>query len=90
MKNKTFRVLSIDFDYFQNASKEALMKYPDGFDLQPSLSQQVWKGKYDFKPSADLIKTETKHLKCDEKTLRKYLGVFCFFSKTSYYLCEQI
>lgn len=59
MKNKTFRVLSIDFDYFQNASKEALMKYPDGFDLQPSLSQQVWKGKYDFKPSADLIKTVT-------------------------------
>lgn len=59
MNNKTFRVLSIDFDYFQNASKEALMEYPDGIDLQPSLSQQVWKGKYDFKPSADLINTVT-------------------------------
>ena len=59
MNNKTFRVLSIDFDYFQNASEEALMEYPDGIDLQPSLSQQVWKGKYDFKPSADLIKTVT-------------------------------
>lgn len=59
MNNKTFRVLSIDFDYFQNASKEALMEYPDGIDLQPSLSQQVWKGKYDFKPYADLIKAVT-------------------------------
>ena len=59
MNNKTFRVLSIDFDYFQNANEKALMEYPDGIDLQPSLSQQVWKGKYDFKPSADLIKTVT-------------------------------
>lgn len=33
--------------------------HPDGIDLQPSLSQQVWKGKYDFKSSADLIKTVT-------------------------------
>lgn len=41
MNNKTFRVLSIDFDYFQNASEEALMEYPDGIDLHPSLSQQV-------------------------------------------------
>lgn len=59
MNNKTFRVLSIDFDYFQNANEKALMEYPDGIDLQPSLSQQVWKDKYDFKPSADLIKTVT-------------------------------
>ena len=35
------------------------MEYPDGIDLHPSLSQQVWKSKYDFKPSADLIKTVT-------------------------------
>lgn len=57
--NKIFRVLSIDFDYFQNATKDALFQYPDGIDLHPSISQQVWESKYLYKQTADLLKTVT-------------------------------
>ena len=40
------KVLSIDFDYFQDGTKEQLSMYPDGIDLPPELSDIVWAGKY--------------------------------------------
>lgn len=40
------KVLSIDFDYFQDVNKEQLAMYPDGVDLPPELSDIVWSAKY--------------------------------------------
>ena len=41
------RVLSIDWDYFQNVTKETVQKYyPDGIDLPTNLSEIVWGSKY--------------------------------------------
>lgn len=41
-------VLSIDFDFFPNVSKEQLNMYPDGIDLPPKLSDLVWSSKYEL------------------------------------------
>ena len=44
---KTLRVLSVDFDFFQNVDKDTLINgYPDGIDLPTGLSIIVWGGKY--------------------------------------------
>ena len=40
------KVLSIDFDFFQNVNRETLNHYPDGVDLSTELSKAVWAGKY--------------------------------------------
>lgn len=41
------KILSIDFDYFQNTTKETLLSdYPDGIDLPPFVSQVVWASRY--------------------------------------------
>lgn len=48
------KVLSIDFDYFQKVSKETVMKYPDGVDLPPSLSEFVWGSHYIDKDIRDV------------------------------------
>lgn len=35
--NMERRILSIDFDYFQDVSRDTLLEcYPDGYDLPPS------------------------------------------------------
>lgn len=39
-------VLSIDFDYFQNADLNVIKEYPDGIDLPAELSTIVWSSKY--------------------------------------------
>lgn len=36
------KVLSIDFDFFQEVDKETLNEYPDGCDLSTKLSEIVW------------------------------------------------
>lgn len=47
MARTTFKVLSIDFDFFQNTTKELIKNfYPDGIDLSPSISEIVWASKY--------------------------------------------
>lgn len=53
------KVLSIDFDFFQNVSKPVLTQYyPDGIDLSTNLSKIVWGSKYsDGYPFADKIKS---------------------------------
>lgn len=41
------RILSIDFDYFQQVSKETMVNnYPDGHDLPPVVSASCWIGHY--------------------------------------------
>lgn len=40
------KILSIDFDYFQNVTKDVLRDYPDGIDLGTSLSKIVWAVRY--------------------------------------------
>ncbi|MCH5303539.1 MAG: hypothetical protein J1E41_01630 [Ruminococcus sp.] len=46
MRNTLFKVLSIDFDFFQNVTQRQLYAYPDGIDLAPELSDIVWGVKY--------------------------------------------
>lgn len=41
-----FRVLSIDFDFFPDVSKKALIYYPDGLDLPTDISEIVWSTRY--------------------------------------------
>ena len=44
---RKLKVLSIDFDYFQNATADTMMyAYPDGKDLPTSLSSFVWQSHY--------------------------------------------
>lgn len=40
------KILSIDFDYYQNVTKKHLSIYPDGVDNDTSLSELVWGGIY--------------------------------------------
>lgn len=40
------RILSIDFDYFQNVSADTLADYPDGVDLSPQISSACWSSHY--------------------------------------------
>lgn len=49
MRNKSLRplkILSIDFDFFQNVKKETLYTYPDGHDLGTDMSVFVWAHHY--------------------------------------------
>ncbi len=46
-KHRTLRILSIDFDLFQNVDINTIMTcYPDGIDLPTKLSSLVWRGHY--------------------------------------------
>lgn len=49
------RVLSIDFDYFQNVSEDVLRHYPDGVDNSTGLSEIVW-GNYYSEPDSEISK----------------------------------
>jgi len=41
------KVLSVDFDYFQEVEKDIIIRcYPDGIDLPPDISAVVWATKY--------------------------------------------
>lgn len=53
-----FKVLSIDFDFFQNTTKEILAHYPDGIDVPSDLSTIVW-GSYYTGKSKEMIKSVT-------------------------------
>ena len=44
--NNIFKILSIDFDFFQNVDRNMLSIYPDGIDLPPDLSGMVWASHY--------------------------------------------
>lgn len=47
MAKKTYRVLSLDYDYFQKVSVETMqMCYPDGLDAPSSLSAMIWSTHY--------------------------------------------
>lgn len=47
MQNYDLKVLSIDFDYFQNTQPSTVKKYyPDGCDLPTDISNIVWSASY--------------------------------------------
>ena len=50
-KKKYLKVLSIDFDFFQNAEPQTLIDcYPDGKDLSTDLTMLTWMTHYAVKP----------------------------------------
>ena len=46
IKEKTFKILSVDFDYFQKVSLETMYNYPDGRDNSPYISEIAWSMRY--------------------------------------------
>lgn len=46
MSDNLFRVLSVDFDFFQNVTKNQLRNYPDGIDLPTKTTEIIWSIKY--------------------------------------------
>ena len=64
IKEKTFKVLSIDFDYFQKVSLETMSNYPDGRDNSPALSEIVWSMRY--ADCLDLFDVTFNDEECDE------------------------
>lgn len=52
------RILSIDFDYFQDTTRETVLKcYPDGIDLPTEITCVIWMNSYcKSSPSYDLIR----------------------------------
>ena len=40
------KILSIDFDFFQAATRKQLLSYPDGIDLNTKISEIVWSSHY--------------------------------------------
>lgn len=49
MNKRKFKVLSIDFDFFQKVCKDTILEcYPDGHDLPTKLSCIVWGSRYAF------------------------------------------
>lgn len=59
MRMNDVKILSIDWDYFQNVKKEIIRKcYPDGIDMPTDLSTIIWASKYaafpDLKQNATL------------------------------------
>lgn len=61
-------VLSIDFDFFQDVTREQLINfYPDGHDLSTSFSELVWANHYSSDSEAlgkiDILKNEFEILK---------------------------
>lgn len=73
-----FRVLSIDFDYFQNATVQQLYCYPDGLDLPTSLSTYVWVSHYSQARTRETLEQVT----ADEKGLALLRKVLLKNSKT--------
>lgn len=51
------QILSIDFDFFQNTTKDAIANYPDGIDLPTKLSLLVWATHY--ATNEELLRTVT-------------------------------
>jgi len=67
VKKQKLRVLSIDFDYFQVVDKDTVQScYPDGIDLDTSLSTIVWASHYAI-PSQ---KEKLDKVFCNQEELR--------------------
>lgn len=55
------KVLSIDWDYFQNVSSDVLRDYPDGIDRSTELSELIWGIRYaqrDFAKEVAILENE--------------------------------
>lgn len=69
--SKTWRVLSIDFDYFQEVDADTLREcYPDGIDNSTMLSEIVWANHYASNEEEILgVKTNEEELELLKKVL---------------------
>lgn len=66
VSQRPFRVLSIDFDFFQETTADTVRYYyPDGVDLSTKLSEIVWSSKYMqygvYKGYDELMKVTLSH-----------------------------
>jgi len=57
------KVLSIDFDYFQDVTRDDVADYPDGLDLPPALSADVWASHYAYKESLSSLKLNENEIR---------------------------
>ena len=79
-----FRILSIDFDYFQLASRETFINnYPDGLDLPTLLSTIVWGTHYSSNPN--LI----KQVRINKTKLAQIIKILKFQRKDTPVLITQ-
>lgn len=68
---KKLRVLSIDFDFFQDVDKDTMVKcYPDGIDLSTELSCIVWANRY-----ANNLSEELKQVSINNDLLNDLYGI---------------
>lgn len=57
---RRLKVLSVDFDYFQNVTVDTICNcYPDGIDLPTELSTIVWSGYYANDRTRDKLSSVT-------------------------------
>lgn len=59
---KSLKILSIDFDFFQDVTRDDLYMYPDGIDLPTEISTLVWQTKYLSYPELEKIKVDDKKI----------------------------
>ena len=69
----TLKVLSIDFDFFQEVDVETLFYYPDGHDFSTDFSKFIWAGHYANSHDAELLEkvTVNQKLLTEIKTILK-------------------
>lgn len=71
----TLRVLSIDFDFFQNVTKETICNcYPDGIDLPTEVTKIIWAAHYANprnKTLLDKVTPDKENLKILKSILHK-------------------
>ena len=68
------RILSIDFDYFLQATKEAVRSFPDGIDRPTELSTLIWASHYLGGRQGSLARSVgvlSDELDCIKRILRK-------------------
>lgn len=70
----TKKILSIDFDYFLKATKEAIRSFPDGVDRSTELSTLIWASCYLGGTQANLVRSVgilEEELECLKRILKK-------------------
>ena len=71
LRKKTLKVLSVDWDFFQNVDIETLFYYPDGHDLPTTLSSMIWANHY----ANDKENEKLQKVTVNETKLRELLDI---------------
>ena len=74
------KVLSIDFDFFQDATAEQLLKYPDGVDYGTKISIVVWSHYYTERSLTDYM--DVKSIKINRKLFKQMKEIIAAQDKT--------